>query len=61
MKSIIMPKTVQLSDEIRKQLLQEVKETLATDIIMDQPKRFTIVDLWNLKRNRRTASDRMRR
>ena len=61
MKSIVMPKTVQLSDEIRKQLLQEVKETLAADAIVKNKKRFTAGDLWNLQRNTRSASDMIRR
>lgn len=61
MKSIVMPKTVQLSEEIKKQLLQEVKETLATDTVVKNKKRFTAGDLWNLQRNSRSASDMMRR
>ena len=60
MKSIAMPiptaiRTVQLSEEIKKQLLQEVKETLATDINVKQKKRFTASDLWKLQRNSRSA------
>lgn len=61
MKSIVMPKTVQLSDEIKKQLLHEVKETLATDIEVKPKKRFTSGDLWKLQRSSRSASDMMRR
>lgn len=61
MKSIVMPKTVQLSEDIRKQLLHEVKETLATGIGVKSKKRFTAGDLWSLRRNSRTASDMMRR
>ena len=61
MKSIVMPKSVQLSEEIKKQLLHEVKETLATDIGVKNKKRFTAGDLWNLQRNTRSASDMMRR
>lgn len=66
MKSIVMPipnaiGTVQVSEEIRKQLLQEVKETLATEICVKNKKRFTAGDLWNLQRNSRTASNLMRR
>lgn len=66
MKSIIMPTpidtgTVQLSKETRKQLLHEVKETLATNIGVKNKKRFTAGDLWNLQRNTRTASYLMRR
>jgi predicted lysophospholipase L1 biosynthesis ABC-type transport system permease subunit len=61
MKSIVMPKTVQLSEEIKKQLLHEVKETLATDISVKNKKRFTAANLWNLQRNSRSASYMMRR
>jgi hypothetical protein len=61
MKSIVMPKTVQLSEEVKKQLLHEVKETLATGIGVKNRKRFTPADMWNLQRNMRTASDRLRR
>lgn len=61
MKSIVMPKNVQISEDIRKQLLHEVKETLATHISVKNKKRFTAGDLWNLQRNSRSASDMMRR
>ena len=61
MKSIVMPKNVQLSEEIRKELFQEVKETLATGIGVKNRKRFTPADMWNLQRNVRTASYLMRR
>ena len=61
MKSIAMPKSVQIDEEIRKQLLQEVKETLATDHEVKKRKRFTAADMWNLQRNSRTANDMMRR
>jgi len=61
MKSIAMPKIVQVDEEIKKQLLQVVKETLATDIGVKNRKRFTPSDLWNLQRNQRTAAYMMRR
>ena len=67
MKSIVMPKTVQLSEETKTQLTQEVKETLATDAIAstsshnDEKTIFTATDMWNHNRNSRSASDRMRR
>ena len=61
MKSITMPKTVQLSEEIKKELLHEVKETLATGIKVKNKKRFTAADLWNLQRNSRSASYMLRR
>ncbi|HEY6063861.1 MAG TPA: hypothetical protein VIV35_09645 [Chitinophagaceae bacterium] len=61
MKSIVMPKIVQVDEEIKKQMLHEVKETLATNIGVKNKKRFTAGDLWNLQRNSRSASDMMRR
>lgn len=61
MKSIVMPKKVQLNEDIKKQLLHEVKETLAPDISEKKQKRFTAANLWNLQRNSRSASDMMRR
>ena len=61
MKSIVMPKTVQLDEEIRKQLLHEVKETLATDFNVKNRKRFTAADMWNMKRNMRTVGYLMNR
>ncbi len=61
MKSIVMPKTVQLDEETMSRLLHEVKETLAADVKVKNKKRFTAADLWNLKRNRRSASDMMRK
>jgi len=56
-----MPKIVQVEEEIKKQLLHEVKETMETDIGEKKSKRFTPADMWNLQRNRRTAGDMMRR
>jgi len=61
MKSIVMPKIVQLSEQIKKELLHEVKETLAPDFTVKNKKRFTAADLWNLQRNSRSASDMLRR
>jgi hypothetical protein len=61
MKSIVMPKIVPVDEETKKQLLHEVKETLATNIGIKPRKRFTAADMWNLKRNMRTASYLMSR
>jgi len=38
-------------------LVREVKETLATDIHLPEAKQplFTITDLWNIRRNAKTA------
>jgi hypothetical protein len=61
MKNITMPRTVVLDEEIRKQLFQEVKETLAKDFLVKKTKRFTAAELWSLQRNRRFAGGIMRR
>lgn len=61
MKNITMPRTVALDEEIRKQLFQEVKETLATDFLVKKTRRFTAAELWSLQRNRRFAGGIMRR
>jgi hypothetical protein len=61
MKSIVMPGTVLLGEDIKKQLLQEVKETLATEISLKTRKRFTAADLWNLQRNRRFTAGLLRK
>jgi len=59
MNSNVMPSIIQIEEESLKQLVAEVKETLATNINL-QPasaknKKFGIVDMWNCQRNARTA------
>lgn len=61
MKSNAMPKTVQLSEEMKQQLTTEVNETLAMEANVKNNKKFTAVDMWNRQRNGRSASDMMRR
>lgn len=61
MKSIVMPKSVQLSEETKQQLVSEVKETLAAEANNNNRKKFTAMDMWNRQRNGRSASDMMRR
>ncbi len=61
MKSNVMPSIVQIEANDLKQLVTEVRETVATDAIRVQKpgsKRrvFGIVDLWNIRRGMRTAS-----
>lgn len=60
MKSIVMPVSEQL-EKNNEQLSQEVKETLATTANVNIKTKFTAVDMWNRHRNRRSASDRMRK
>ncbi len=65
--SMVQP-IVQMEKNVFNQLVSEVKETVATDI--DFPKMnnyrksnnssFGIVDLWNLRRNRRSAGSQFR-
>ncbi|MEI9945025.1 MAG: hypothetical protein WDN26_12510 [Chitinophagaceae bacterium] len=62
MKSIIMPGTVQLNHKEIDQLTKEVKETLATTNVNNQTKKnFTVAEMWNSRRNLRSASNMIRR
>ena len=49
--------------DLKPKLVREVKETLATDIQMPAGKRpvFTAADLWNIRRNAKTARSLFRR
>lgn len=61
MKSIVMPKTVQLNEEIKDQLSAEVKETLADMANTGNKTKFTAMDMWNRQRNSRSASAMLRK
>ncbi len=62
MNSIIMPETVQLNEEIKEQLSQEINETFAVETGENYNKtKFTAVDMWNRHRNSRSASFMIRR
>lgn len=60
MNSNVMPSIVQIEKESLRKLVEEVKETLATDINIDavnsKQRTFGVVDLWNRRRNMRTAT-----
>ncbi|MDB5209223.1 MAG: hypothetical protein JWQ30_50 [Sediminibacterium sp.] len=63
MKSNVMPSIVQIEVNQLKQLVSEVKETVATGLIqVNKAKRktasFGVVDLWNVRRGARTAASR---
>lgn len=60
MKSIVMPSTVQLSDETKKQLTQEVKETIANEVNLKK-ETFTASQMWNHQKQARSASSMMRK
>ncbi|MEO7394873.1 MAG: hypothetical protein ABIU11_07990 [Chitinophagaceae bacterium] len=57
-----MPKIVQLNEEIKKQLSQEVNETLADNVnkVNNNKTKFTAVDLWNRQRQSRSTRTMMR-
>lgn len=62
MKGNAMPSLVQVEPEVLKKLVTEVKETIATDIraVKKQARSFSIVDLWNIRRNSNPARNRFK-
>jgi hypothetical protein len=60
MKSDVMPSIVQMEPDVLKNLVKEVKETLAKNIVLpaDSERTFTAADLWNIRRKARTAQGR---
>ncbi len=52
---------VQIEPEILQNLVKEVKETLAVDMSREkaQSRAFTSADLWNIRRNTRSAQARL--
>ena len=63
MKNDLMPSIVQMEPEVLNNLVREVKETLATNFKLPEVKHrlFTIADMWNIRRNAKTASSRFNR
>jgi hypothetical protein len=62
MKNDVMPSIVQMEPEVLRNLVKEVKETVAKNIHLPKTSRpsFGIVDLWNIRRNARSAISRFR-
>jgi hypothetical protein len=61
MKGNVMSSMVQVEPELLKNLVTEVKETIATDVQeCEEPKRFTVVDMWNIRRNSVSARSRFK-
>ena len=57
MKQVVMPSIVQMDTETLKKLTSEVKETLATGIVMPaQKKRFAVADLWKIHQAKKQTS-----
>ena len=63
MKSDVMPSIVQMEAEVLRQLVTEVRETIATDMKPVKATRpsFGIVDLWNIRRKMKSAKTLLRR
>ncbi len=62
MKIDASPSIVQMEPGVFKNLVREVKETLATDIELSKPRRsFTFAELWNIRRNAKTVRNRFGR
>ena len=64
MTSNVMPSIVQIEEGSLKQLVTEVKETLATNMNVqpdsEKDKKFGVVDMWKTQRAVRTAVSRRR-
>ncbi len=63
MKNVVSAFFDQLEKDVLERLCAEVKETVATGLVYPENKvksnSFGIVDLWGMRRNRRTASGRL--
>ena len=55
MNTHVMPSRVQMEPILLKQLVAEVKETVATDVKMNKPagSSFKAINFWNIRRNGR--------
>lgn len=63
MRHDVMPSFVQMEPEVLKSLLTEVKETVAKEVVMPVKRKstFRVVDSWNILKQSRSASNRVRR
>jgi len=59
----VMPSVIQMDAEELQKLVSEVKETVATLIQLPETnkKTFGSLDMWNIRRNFKSANDLMRR
>lgn len=58
MNSNVTSPVIKLDNEQLRKLTTEVKETVATEVVKSN---FTVVDLWNIQRSRKTQSLSKRR
>lgn len=65
MKTSVLPSVIQMEPEALQQLVAEVKETIATSEhfapAVKNQRSFTAGNLWNIRRQSRTAVSRMYR
>ena len=56
------PSVIQMEGETFKQLVAEVKETVASIDLPDEEKRsFGLIDMWNIRKNAWSASNMLKR
>ena len=61
MKSDVNSSVLQMNEETFKQLITEVKETIAIVDLPEPAKRsFGVIDMWNIRRNARSAASMVR-
>jgi hypothetical protein len=61
MKTDVMPSKVQMEYGLLKDLLTEVKETIASDFkVQPAPRRFVASDLWRIRKNLKSANSRFK-
>jgi hypothetical protein len=56
MKTNQVPSYVSVDNESLKTLITEVKETIATDVDITGKTSLKLIDLWNIERNKKSAS-----
>jgi hypothetical protein len=62
MKTDLMPSIVKIEAEVLKNLVKEVKETVANGINIPETseRKFGAVDMWNIRKNAKSAVSRFR-
>ena len=63
MKSDVMHSIVQMEPRVLRQLVKEVRETVATDVNLESKKKnsFGALNMWNIRKNRRSPGGRLRK
>ena len=63
MNSDVMPSIVQMDAEVLKNLLVEVKETVANVIQLPEERKssFGVIDMWKIRRNAKSSYSFLRR